>query len=595
MQSPDQLTHSPEELTSQNNLVHIDNKQTQVNPRPLKKAVKILSLELLIFIFVIVALLFGLNYLRIIKLESIFITSPKVSFEKSKTTQSKESVAMENVEKKDNIILESKKIADLKPGQYVTQVNVEKTRAIVMYPEVSNEYALQGFAYSVLPSCTECMGYDKIDKAYFLPETDDLILIAIKNGEYYVKHGSKEWGPYQPIGQVTEYASPVRSIAFGKGGHYAYSVINNGNYMIYKDDALVGTYEKAEEITEIKFSPDGSKFAYTVFIRDDQRNKSYTVLDSKKGKEYPGQITGLKFTSDSKHFIYIADKINEPERRGPDKTVVFDENTYHSGNDLLPLGWGFGDQIMTSSDGGYAYVLVNHFGDYKLIVNNKIIATAFQIENFSFSPDGKRFAYITIDKASYGKESVYQDGKKIFEIAARHNMGVTHLRFGTDSKHLYFVVDGQKIMKDGVKVIREETRGGVDNYSVSLDQTRLIYSYYDSHEKILKAYVDGTDYALYGRDLLFLSPEHNHFFIWTTSSPSDVNPFSGDVYSRGQAQLVVNGSVRPTLYEVPANPYIEGDTGQGVHGAKLSSDGKHFSFTAKKGNELWYIVEKLNQ
>ena len=609
MQIPEQLdaTFKNPDAKQNNPVLSEDNQALGSRSHLLKQAAKTISLELIVILLIVAVLLFGLNYLNIIKLESIsttFSQLPKVS---SKTIHPEKITTTGLVEKKNKVIPESRKISDLKPGQYLMQVNSDKTRAIVIYPEVSQQGRLAGIAYSVLPSCDECNGFDKISKAFFHPKTGELFLFAIKNGDFYVKHGTNELGPYQSvaINKMTIYTdgtvkpileSPIRNIAFdSKSGHFAYSIISNGKHSVYKDGVLVESYDLAASLSDLMFSPDGSKFVYSVFYREDKGGRSFSVLNGKKGKEYSGKISGLEFTSDSKHFMFIADKpvVGKPT----EKTVVVDENTYHAGYDVLYLGWGLGDQIMTNDHGDYAYVLLNPFGDYRLIVNNKIVATAFQIENFLFSPDGKRFAYVTIDKASFGKESVYLDGKKIFEIPARHNMGVTHLKFSTDSKRLYFTVDGKQLMQDGTIFLKEETRGNIVDYARSLDQKRLIYKYFDTNAKKYKANVDGTDYDLLGRDLpVFFSPDSKHFVLWTSSN--ETTPISERVnydgpYSFGEAQLIVDGVVRPTQFENLQNSLIEGDTGFTNYYLEISDDSDYVSFVGKKGNELWYVVEKL--
>lgn len=200
----------------------------------------------------------------------------------------------------------------------------------------------------------------------------------------------------------------------------------------------------ADVESPLYFSPDSKRFAY--FAK--RGTNLFAVVDGKEDPQTFVSILGAGFTADSKSFIYLATSgtnwssvflvINgKPSQQFNGFAIIYDREPIHySSADISS------DRIIFGPSGSrFACIGFRHHKDwvkYWVVVDgNEYGPYDGVIQNFCFSPDGKRFAY----NADKGKKHVLVvDG----EIKKEHDAPFLKqsLVFSPDGNHLAYFLQG---------------------------------------------------------------------------------------------------------------------------------------------------------
>ncbi len=256
---------------------------------------------------------------------------------------------------------------------------------------------------------------------FFSPQGNRLVYVAQEDDKMYVVVDGEEHDGYKQAGTIT-FSSDGSRLAYrvedekgrqmvvvdGEVGprfdigitnaigivfspdskHFAYVGINQNNSCIFvKDNKKLRSVDK---IDRIKFSPDSKHVAYTAM----EKGEWFVVLDGKNGRKYK-KISGLTFSPDSREIIYMAQKSRRP-------IIVRNEEEISDG-----LGVFFP----------------------------------------TFSPKGKRFAYLKAEK-----NNVYHyviDGKEELGVGQPGRLVFSHDE--TSTAYAAFIGGDWYIIKDGVK------------------------------------------------------------------------------------------------------------------------------------------------
>lgn len=177
------------------------------------------------------------------------------------------------------------------------------------------------------------------------------------------------------------------AMAFSPDGKRLAYLAEQGDRRFVMLDGKKGPELGSEAVLdELVFSPDGKRLAYDVR----GENPDYVMLDGKPGPGY-ANVYGLEFSSDSKRFLYTA------EREDGMKVVVLDGKAGQAHDDIYP--------------------------------------------GPIFSPDGRHVAYCGRDR---GKCRVYLDGKPGPEY---DDVGLRELVFSGDSRVVGYTAKSDGIWK----------------------------------------------------------------------------------------------------------------------------------------------------
>lgn len=186
------------------------------------------------------------------------------------------------------------------------------------------------------------------------------------------------------------------------------------------------------------FSPDGRKVAYVTWKEKEESNsKKFVMLNNQKGKEYD-QITELKFSPDGQHLAYIAmeeDKmflvLDDKECRAYDLAFSLDFDS--DGNPIYLAKNGEG--LIT--DGEY-----NWRGEAFLVIGEEEQKKYDDIEMFCY--DNKHFYYIAKEG---GKEKFVIDGAegKDYDSIIDFDGDAQHYIYGAgEGENRFVIVNGEE-------------------------------------------------------------------------------------------------------------------------------------------------------
>jgi Tol biopolymer transport system component len=382
------------------------------------------------------------------------------------------------------------------------------------------------------------------------------------------------------------------------GTSIAYDKKTDAGYYYYVVAGLEGKMNGTahQSVREFVFSPDGSHYAYKAMKGD----KWLVVVDGLEGAKYD-EIYPIIFSPDGRHYAYRAGAGNESVvvvdgvQKGPHKYIV--------------------DDPVFSSDGQHVAYTINKDGASYVILDDKELE--IQGGNLVFSPDGKRWAYRSVN--AYAGDPVYivlDDN-----VIDRGNVGrIGGLYFSPDSRKFAFdlatgdsAYSSHKIVLDGVDGKAYEFPG-VGKVVFSPDGSRVAYWAYNGSKGSFLV-LDGVEGKSYDEvsDPIF-SPDSNHVAyiakdqdgkfavmdgaegaryidLWglTFSADGHLAYAARDSREGEEVQMVVVDGKE-------GKQYVYDWIGQGIRcGPIFSPDGKYVAYVANDGGKAEFVVVNENR
>jgi WD40 repeat protein len=211
--------------------------------------------------------------------------------------------------------------------------------------------------------------------------------------------------------------------------------------------------EECKEIRNLQFSADSKHVAYEA-----KRDKLWSVVvDGHAGSEYEG-IAGLRISPDGKHVAYAAAKSKSDQWQ----EIVED----------WEYGEGAGHAIRTVEIGSAGAMISHYLKQFNGLTEctpgqtNGLCTYVTLGSTASFSPDGKRVAYLSVpDKQEKSPFSVIVDGK----ASPRFNEAVPPV-FSPDGKHVaYPALTEVEVLKKYTWSKADRNEYSANNWSTVLD------------------------------------------------------------------------------------------------------------------------------
>ncbi len=269
--------------------------------------------------------------------------------------------------------------------------------------------------------------YDAIVPASLLlsPDNKGIAFIAVQDANYFVIRDEAAFGPYLSVSEIA--FSP-------DGSKLAWCAeITQGESALFVD----GKRKHKGAAGNICFSPDGKRMAFIAYFapgRDEAKKPNTVMIDGKKGEETTSRRSEMVFSPDSNRFAYTITKEDGKSSMVIDgKIEAFDlvRSPVFSGNSKR---FGFAARQ----------------GDKEFVVVEKSRSKSHdRVSEPYFSPDGSRMAYIA---QMTNMEAVFENGKMHGEY---HD--VIEPVFSPDGKNLtylarfmenaFFVLNGAEVRR----------------------------------------------------------------------------------------------------------------------------------------------------
>lgn len=371
--------------------------------------------------------------------------------------------------------------------------------------------------------------------AYIVKTSEDF-----SNSEYYVVRDEKEGKRYGNMVAILSYSLDSKHLAYTAG-------TKDKKYYAIADETKSKLYDG---VYFPQFSPDGKKFAFNAKIGPIEDQKTSIVVDSVEGKYYDSIVDSFKFSPDSTHLGY------EVHQKNRENFVVIDQA---EGPKYDNVG-----NLIFSSDGKRSAYIANKDSKTFVILDGQEGNKYDGMNLLLFSPDGKQLAYRG-KKLVDGQERwvLVQNGKE-----SQPFDDVAPMAFSPDSSKLAYVVK-QKGVLDAVYINDKEIAkypfimGG----TFSPDSEKFAFIAGTQEDKSFVV-VDGKELSSYSKPLfpkLVFSPNGRHVAY---------------VVQVDKSSYVALDGKEGKIYDYVSQP-------------SFSEDGKSLVYNAKKGQELWLIVDKI--
>jgi len=369
-------------------------------------------------------------------------------------------------------------------GFVITRAGAEKQVAIIdeemgkEYGGISDGGVLfspdgKHYAYVVEESGTRCVVRDGDEGPFF---EDILGLWFSPNSQhfaYIAKQGDK-WIPFydgDPVGRFRKVAQQGFAFPTDNGDRYALAVIGDEpGCRVLVDGEEIASFERMVHL--MSFSPDGSRIACLVGKKDE----NHLFLDGKEYTEFDAYLT-LTFSPDGKHYAYTA-------RRGDKTVAVIDGEEGPEFEQIEEPGILFSDdssrvvymgtrasESVAVIDGeestafrrpgkramgfipGTSRVMysLRRKGHEIVVVDGEEGPPLLTIQNITFTPDGKRFAY-----AGQGDDQMWSVIVDCKEYARYPYLAKGTVAFSPDGEHIAYGAGAEK--KNFLVVDKKEVR-----------------------------------------------------------------------------------------------------------------------------------------
>lgn len=418
--------------------------------------------------------------------------------------------------------------------------------------------------------------------------------------------------------------------------------VTSGEYR--EGEFLLGKKLEGERIfhsegSAIKISPDGRRYWNIVFNKQDERigvrefidgkeKRSYTISSGYPMDPHRSDVV-VSFKSNQSAYIVLSGKpsgnnewyvITNGVENGPyagigkltltpdDKIAYVAYESYATANrpyisylivDGKKIDLKGIIDFQYSYDGRrLAYVFIDTNKKYHLILDEREIAIYGHMEKLTFSPDGKKLAYIARN------EDITRPGESfvvVNDTKQKPYKFIRNLTFSPDgSKLVYSASDGPHVNpeKSVLNGMEGQEYLWIFRYVFSPDNSKLAYSaekklagvknesYVVLNDRVVGIYPgeehgeeSGYSYIRnFVGDLVF-SPDSKHLAYTVSQSRatnSILNPYEGSEF------MVVDGRQKEISYD-------------DVFNVAFTPDGKYIRYNAVRGEDILLVVEKIGE
>jgi len=270
--------------------------------------------------------------------------------------------------------------------------------------------------------------YDYVTGLVFSPDSRRFGYIAV-NGAAPLKNGRfKALGRYRAVidGKPGPVYDRVAHLKFGSHGRYQYWAVKATQWYCIiggtdgGQEKRLGPYRYARYF---KFAPDGKRYVF-IYQRAGQTGSRFTTeylhLDGKSSGPFM-RIDRTRFSADGRRFM-----VSYSAKGNRKYYVRVDHRRFGP--------YQFTSKLAFSRNGrSWGFMARYRRGRDFLVYNGRAVHRRGRVFGFVLSPDGTKFAVITI---AYGKQvAVYQNGKRF----SKTYKGLAKMVYSADSRHLAFV------------------------------------------------------------------------------------------------------------------------------------------------------------
>jgi len=406
--------------------------------------------------------------------------------------------------------------------------------------------------YFVVVDDEESQDYDFVRKLTFSSDSKRLFYIAEKEAKEFVVVDNKESQAYDKIKGF--FVSP-------DGKHLAYFIKSGEKWRLVLDNKETQNYY--DDIYNFTFSPDSEHFAYTA----EKDGKSFIILDniieSNKSYDY---ISWVTFSPDSKHFAYIAVR---GDYRSGEWFVVLDGKEGPVYNHTSSI-------LFTPDSKHLIYVAKR--GDKKFVVFDEEEYQAYdKVWCPEISSDGQHLAYQAKKERHRFVVLNGKEGQKYESVGPPE--------FSPNSKHLaYYVVkkDGKEIVVfDGIE---GKAYNKISDFIFSSDSEHFAYIGINGSQNFGKRFIvrdgkesEGYDFA----NSLTFSPNSKNL-AYKVNQGGEYDYFGRFIKEGGKWYVITNDKKHKVYDDIYGNLFF-------------TPDSKHIGYGARIGNELWWVMDKIEE
>ena len=386
-------------------------------------------------------------------------------------------------------------------------------------------------------------------------------------------------------------------IAIGKTGKtIAYATKSpTGKWQVVVNDVPGKEYSM---VGNIYVSPDEKRVSYIAY--EDKKlnsleNKPVLILDGKETKLNYNIVTTPVFSPDSKKIAYFAARFyGSNSLENSECFIVVDENESpikcSEGFFIVSTYGAESHYIKFSPDSQRVAFIIGENDEAGLYVDGEKypIIPNVDMRRFVFSPNSKNLAYVAYDKTTK-KSFVSINGKEGKKYNWIENNDGGSVAYGP-SDTIVWSPNGEKIAysactgearnpecmlvvatEDSIELEGQKYRG-VSHIQFSPDNKQVVY--------LAESILGGGSSGTVKRDLIdahsgkVLAEWARHPVFSTNGSIASI--VSGPL----KTQLVVNGNAHKSYNEIWTDPIF-------------SNDGQSVGYGVRDGNELWWIVDKV--
>ncbi|MBU1102821.1 hypothetical protein KJ853_04195 [Patescibacteria group bacterium] len=419
-----------------------------------------------------------------------------------------------------------------------------------------------------------------------------------------------------------------QSIIFSKDGRkVAYRAKQkNGKMTVFINGQKGKEYDNVFCLT---FSPDGGKLAYVV----KQKENYLIVVNGQEGKAYPIPAEEREFWSDS--WTIISSPVFSPDSKNLAYAVNWNSGkeggfVVLNNQEQKKYAQIFEKTLTFSPDSGsLAYMATKGDGKVFAVINNKeekpYELIGKEKMNLMFSPDSRNLAYIAGQSRKFFVVINGKEGKRYDGIMA-------NLIFSPDSKKFAYLANNGIPPKETFMVTNEtegkkyewETNGSVyfQGFTFSSD-SRLVYMVETKKGRyVVLGNAQGEVYTYIDPHLIVFSPNGQRLayiaeqldvsgmsrnklvvingVIQKQYKKSDIFSISDLIFSHDNQQLAYKVTLTGEKSLVGRRRIIVGSKDSNQYddiytSPAFSADDRKVMYGARKGNELWWIVEDVDQ